>query len=236
MSVQRNGATATSAVAELTPKGGAVRGRPVVRAPRDDQLPDPLVDELADKLSNRLADRLADRRVGRMADLANRDEEDRNHVPRVPDGAKYATVDQLAARYQLSVRWVESRAANLGATPISDTTNSKLRYHLATADAYMEATPSSDPGSRHRRPQAQAAEADSHPYRATAARRRVNRLSPALRRLPRARPRLVPARRDRAERSAGRPRASSWPTCDRPGPSPSAGCGPPTPNTSSRSA
>jgi hypothetical protein len=139
MSVQRNGATATSTVAELTPRGGAVRGRPVVRAPRDDQLPDPLVDQLADKLSNRLADRLADRLVGRMADLANRDEEERNHVPRVPDGAKYATAGQLAARYQLSVRWVESRAATLGATPISDSTNSKLRYHLATADAYMDA-------------------------------------------------------------------------------------------------
>jgi hypothetical protein len=77
--------------------------------------------------------------VGRMADLASSDQKDRNHVPRVPDGAKYATADQLAARYQLSVRWVESRAANLGATPISDSTNSKLRYHLATADAYMDA-------------------------------------------------------------------------------------------------
>jgi hypothetical protein len=71
-----------------------------------------------------------------MADLASSDQEDRNHVRRVPDGAKYATADQ----YQLSVRWVESRAANLGATPISDSTNSKLRYHL-TADAYMDARP-----------------------------------------------------------------------------------------------
>jgi hypothetical protein len=139
MSGQRNGATTTSAAAELTPRRGAVRGRRVVRAPRDDDLPDPLVDELADELWNRLADRLEERLVGRMADSANRDDEEPNRVPRVPDGAKYATADQLAARYQLSVRWIESRAANLGATPISDSTNSKLRYHLATADAYMDA-------------------------------------------------------------------------------------------------
>jgi hypothetical protein len=139
MSVQRNGATARPAVAELTPRGAAVRARAVAGVPRHDQQSDPVVDELADKLSNRLADRLADRLVARMADLASSDQKDRNHVPRVPDGAKYATADQLAARYQLSVRWVESRAANLGATPISDSTNSKLRYHLATADAYMDA-------------------------------------------------------------------------------------------------
>lgn len=139
MSLQRNGATATPAVAELAPRGGSGRADPVVRLARDDRLLDPVVDELADKLSNRLADRLADRLVGTMADLASSDQEDRNHAPRVPDGAEYATAEQLAARYQLSVRWVESRAANLGATPISDSTNSKLRYHLATADAYMDA-------------------------------------------------------------------------------------------------
>ena len=139
MSAQRNGATATPAVAELAPMGGSERADPVLRLARDDRLPDPVVDELVDKLSDRLADRLADRLVGGMADLASSDQKDRSDVPRVPDGAKYATADQLAARYQLSVRWVESRGANLGATPISDSTNSKLRYHLATADAYMDA-------------------------------------------------------------------------------------------------
>ena len=146
MSVQRSGATATPAVAELTPRGSAARAHPVVDLVRDDQLPDPLVDELADKLSKRLADRLADRLAGRMADVANRDQKDRSDEPRIPEGAKYATSEQLAARYQVSVRWVESRATNLGATPISDSANSKLRYHLATADAYMDA--------RRRRPQA----------------------------------------------------------------------------------
>jgi hypothetical protein len=60
-------------------------------------------------------------------------------VVSIPDGAKYATSEQLAARFQVSVDWVESNSANLGATPISDSPNSKLRYHLATADAYMDA-------------------------------------------------------------------------------------------------
>jgi hypothetical protein len=72
------------------------------------------------------------------------DRRDADDVPRLPDGAMYATSEQLAARYQLSVQWVESRSAQLGATPISDSTNSKLRYHLATADACMD--------SRRRRP------------------------------------------------------------------------------------
>jgi hypothetical protein len=112
-----------------------------------------------------------------LADLASRDQEEHSNEPRIPDGAKYATSEQLAARYQLSVQWVEARAANLGATPISDGANSKLRYHLATADAFMgrQATPAFAPGSRRWRPQAEAEEADAHPHWATAARRRVNR-------------------------------------------------------------
>ena len=68
-----------------------------------------------------------------------RDQGDSSDEPRIPDGAKYATSEQLAARYQVSTQWVESRATNLGATPISDSPNSKLRYHLTTADAYMDA-------------------------------------------------------------------------------------------------
>lgn len=138
MSVERNGATATPATAKLAPKGGVVRARHVVRLTLDDEVADPLVDAPADKLSNRLAGRVADRLVGRMSELADRGREDRKQLP-LPDGAKYATAEQLAARYQLSLQWVESRAANLGATPISDSTNSKLRYHFATADAYMDA-------------------------------------------------------------------------------------------------
>jgi hypothetical protein len=56
----------------------------------------------------------------------------------LPPFATHATAEQLAARYQLSVEWVQARSSELGATPISDAANSKLRYHLPTADAYME--------------------------------------------------------------------------------------------------
>jgi hypothetical protein len=140
MSVQRNGETTTPAVVELGSTSGAGRARPVVRLLRDDRLPDPLVDELADKLANRLADRLADRLVERIAAVAIQNQDDRDRVPPIPEGAKYATCEQLSVRYQVSVQWVESRAADLGATPISDSANSKLRYHLVTADAYMDAS------------------------------------------------------------------------------------------------
>lgn len=138
MSVQHNGARATPVMPELAPRDGAGRGRPVIRLPSDDQRRDPVLDELAEELSNRLVDRLAERLVRELADLAKRDHSGSDEAPPIPDGATYATSEQLAARYQLSVQWVESRAANLGATPISDSTNSKLRYHLATADAYMD--------------------------------------------------------------------------------------------------
>jgi hypothetical protein len=146
MGVQRNGIEARI-VANLPPRERAARAPALVPPSRDDQLlPDPLLDALAEELSNRIVDRLADHLGGRAADLASKDRTHRDDVTRIPDGAKYATSEQLAARYQLSVQWVESRAAKLGATPISDSTNSKLRYHLATADAYMS--------SRRRRPTA----------------------------------------------------------------------------------
>ncbi len=91
MSVQRNGETSTPAVVELGSRSDAAQARPVVRLPRDDQLPDPLVDELADKLSNRLADRLAGRLAETIADVAIRNQDDRDHVARIPEGATYAT-------------------------------------------------------------------------------------------------------------------------------------------------
>jgi len=139
MSVRRNGAMTTPDMVEVGSRTGAARARSVVGLSGDDRLPVQLADELADKLSTRIADRLADRLEQRIAAVAIRNPEDRDHVPPIPEGAKYATSEQLAARYQVSTRWVESRAANLGATPISDSVNSKLRYHLATADAYMDA-------------------------------------------------------------------------------------------------
>jgi hypothetical protein len=63
----------------------------------------------------------------------------------LPEGALYATARQLSRRYQVSVKWIRARSAWLGATPISDATNSELRYHLPTADAYMEARRRSEP-------------------------------------------------------------------------------------------
>jgi hypothetical protein len=104
---------------------------------------------------NRLVDRLADRLVSSVSYLAGGPErKHRDDALSIPDRAKYATSDQLAARYQLSVQWVESRATRLGATPISDSTNSKLRYHLATADADMD--------SRRRRPTARVRVSGGH--------------------------------------------------------------------------
>ena len=138
VSVQRDG-VAAPVVAKVPARDGAAPTPALVQPLRDGELlPDSLLDELADKLSGRLVDRLVDPLVGRVVDLADRERKLRDDAPSIPDGAKYATSEQLAARYQLSVQWVESRAAKLGATPISDSTNSKLRYHLATADAYMD--------------------------------------------------------------------------------------------------
>jgi hypothetical protein len=153
--VQRN-RIAAPVVAELRPTEGAARALALVQSSSDGQLlPGPVLDALADKLSDRLVDRLADRLVSRVAYLAGGPERKRrDDALSVPDRAKYATSDQLAARYQLSVQWVESRATRLGATPISDSTNSKLRYHLATADAYMD--------SRRRRPTARVRGSGGH--------------------------------------------------------------------------
>lgn len=71
----------------------------------------------------------------------------------VPEGALYVTARQLERRYQVSRKWISARAALLGATPISDAPNSELRFHLPTADAYMEARRRVDPprAKRHRR-------------------------------------------------------------------------------------
>jgi hypothetical protein len=146
VSAQRIG-IAAPVVAELPSRERPAQGRAPDRPSRVDQLlPDHVLDDLADKLSGRLVERLADQLAGGVIEPAHDNRKRRDDVVPVPDGARYATSEQLAARYQLSVQWVESRAAELGATPISDSTNSKLRYHLATADAYMD--------SRRRRPPA----------------------------------------------------------------------------------
>jgi hypothetical protein len=60
-----------------------------------------------------------------------------DHRVLIPPGAQYVTARQLAHRYQVSTKWVTAHASQLGATPISDAINSELRYHLASADAFM---------------------------------------------------------------------------------------------------
>jgi hypothetical protein len=71
--------------------------------------------------------------------------------PLIPEGALYATARQLSRRYQVSVKWISARSALLGATPISDSPNSELRYHLPTADSYMETRRRATPVSKARR-------------------------------------------------------------------------------------
>jgi len=128
-------------------------------------VPPKLVEELADRLFSRLADRL----VNRLLATAVAAVHDDDGVPRIPDGATYATASQLAARFQLSVQWVHSHAADLGATPISDSANSKVRYHIATADAYMARrrivpkTTSRSPGGRRPRPTPRTHTRSGHP-------------------------------------------------------------------------
>jgi hypothetical protein len=82
----------------------------------DDGVPPRLVEELADRLSSRLADRLANRLLATVAATSVAAVRDESGGPRIPDGATYATASQLAARFQLSVQWVHSHAADLGAT------------------------------------------------------------------------------------------------------------------------
>jgi hypothetical protein len=58
-------------------------------------------------------------------------------VAPVPDGAMYVRAEQLMGRYQVSMKFIRRHAVELGATRLSDAANSKLRYHLPTADAFI---------------------------------------------------------------------------------------------------
>ncbi len=57
--------------------------------------------------------------------------------PQVPTSARYVKAVQLMDRYQVSMKFIRSHATQLGATRLSDAANSKLRYHLPTADAFI---------------------------------------------------------------------------------------------------
>lgn len=90
----------------------------------------------------------------------------------IPEGALYATARQLARRYQVSVKWITARSAQLGATPISDAANSELRYHLPTADAHMDVR-----RSKRSTPQRRQQRGDAGVRRATTTRRGAPLLS-----------------------------------------------------------
>lgn len=56
----------------------------------------------------------------------------------IRDGQLFATTEQLARRYGVEPRWIRARAAKLGGVRLSDASNSKLRYDVRIADAYLE--------------------------------------------------------------------------------------------------
>jgi hypothetical protein len=60
---------------------------------------------------------------------------------------------QLAHRFGVGVKWVNEHKLQLGATPISNSANSKLRYYLPTADAHMHGR-TLTPIEKRRRPRA----------------------------------------------------------------------------------
>jgi hypothetical protein len=74
--------------------------------------------------------------AGGRTDLADDPEPDITHLG-IPPGQFYVSAAQLAHRFGVGVKWVNEHKLQLGATPISNSANSKLRYYLPTADAYM---------------------------------------------------------------------------------------------------
>lgn len=59
----------------------------------------------------------------------------------IAPGRVWVSTEQLAHRYGKTKRWVINRAHLLGGAPVSPgARNSKLHYHLPTADSYMAST------------------------------------------------------------------------------------------------
>ena len=71
----------------------------------------------------------------------------------IPPGQFYVSAAQLAHRFGVGVKWINEHKLHLGATPISNSANSKLRYYLPTADAYMHGR-TLTPVEKRRRPRA----------------------------------------------------------------------------------
>jgi hypothetical protein len=57
---------------------------------------------------------------------------------RLPDGALYATAEQLANRYQVRRQWIYDHLDALGGVRLSDARGARVRFHVPTADDYME--------------------------------------------------------------------------------------------------
>ncbi len=57
-------------------------------------------------------------------------------VPPILPGQIKATLDQLAVRYAVSPDFAEKHKAHWGPEPMSEASNSKLRYDIATADSW----------------------------------------------------------------------------------------------------
>ena len=71
----------------------------------------------------------------------------------IPPGQFYVSAAQLAHRFGVGVKWINEHKLHLGATPISNSANSKLRYYLPAADAYMHGR-TLTPVEKRRRPRA----------------------------------------------------------------------------------
>ncbi|MFZ1993617.1 MAG: hypothetical protein WAU75_05860 [Solirubrobacteraceae bacterium] len=87
--------------------------------------------------------------AGVQTDLAD-DPDPGTTGPEIPPGQFYVSTAQLAHRFGVGAKWVNEHKLQLGATPISNSANSKLRYYLPTADAYMRGRTLTPVGKRRR--------------------------------------------------------------------------------------
>lgn len=137
MRTRHNGLPVAQLVLDLTPTGPEPACAPVGHMPT-------LSDADHEAIARYLVDMLRDGNVGPA---------DRLTTP-APPTAVYVKAEQLMERYQVSMKFIRSHAVALGATRLSDAANSKLRYHLPTADAFIASHrkhPAGSPRSGNRR-------------------------------------------------------------------------------------
>lgn len=67
-------------------------------------------------------------------------------------GQEWASAEQIARRLGMSVKWVHRHRVALGVARVSPgSSNSKLRFHVRTADEWMRSQMESPPASNKRR-------------------------------------------------------------------------------------